>query len=129
MPVVLEPAGAFVEPIQTGALASHPEIAACIFENEIDFRALAETVSAVRAGNIVRDAAALGIQPIERAGERADPQDTVGVLVERAHLAGRETIGFFGTMGIVAELSLPQIENVHSAISRAHPKQPGPIAV
>ena len=126
---MLEPACAFIEPIQTGALASHPEITACIFENDIDFRALAETVSAVRAGNIVRDAAALAIHPIKGAGERADPQDAVGVLVERAHLAGRETIGFVGTMGIVAELSLPKIENIHSAIGRAHPKQPGPIAV
>jgi hypothetical protein len=126
---MLEPASAFIEPIQTGALASHPEIPACIFENAVNVSALAETVSAVNAGNIVRDAAALAIQPIKGAGERADPQDAVGVLLEGVHLAGRETLGFFGTMGIVAELSLPKIENVHSAIGRAHPQQPGPIAV
>ena len=93
---MLEPARAFIEPIQTRALPSHPEKTACIFENAIDFVALAETV---RAGNIVRDAAALSIQSIKGAGERADPQDAIGVLVNRADLAGRETIGFFGTMG------------------------------
>src|SRR4029453_5830239 len=123
---MLEPACAFIKPVQTRALASHPEITACILENAIDFSALAE---AVRAGNIVGDAAALAIQSIKGAGERADPQDAVGVLVERADRAGRETVGVFGTMGIVADLSLPKSENVPSAISRAHPQQPGPIAV
>jgi hypothetical protein len=51
----------------------------------------------------VGDAAALSIQSIKGAGERADPQDAIGVLVDRADLAGRETIGFAGTMGVVAE--------------------------
>ena len=77
---MLEPACAFIEPIQTRALASHPEITACILENAIDFIALAETV---RAGNIVGDAAAPSIQPIKGARERADPQDAIGVLVDR----------------------------------------------
>ena len=72
---MLEPACAFIEPIQTRALASHPEITACIFENAIDFSALAETVSAVRAGNIVRDAAALAIHSIKGAGERQSGGD------------------------------------------------------
>ena len=63
---MLEPASAFIEPIQTRALASHPEITTCILENAIDFIALAETV---RAGNIVGDAAALAIESIKGAGD------------------------------------------------------------
>ena len=61
---MLEPARAFIEPIQTRP-SLPPRETACIFENAVDFVALAETV---RAGNIVRDAAALSIQSIEARG-------------------------------------------------------------
>jgi hypothetical protein len=71
----------------------------------------------------------MGTGSIEGAGERADPQDAIGVLVDRGDFTRRETAWFVGTMRVVGELCLPEVENVDSAVDSAYPQQPRPIAV
>ena len=85
---MFEMAAAFIEPIETGTQAPHPEITALILENAIQLTAFRETIAAVRTGNIVGDSARLSIQSVEGAWKEADPQNAIRVLMNRADLAG-----------------------------------------
>ena len=129
VPVMLELATAFIEPVKSGAEAPHPEITACISENAIHFTASAERVLVLRAGNIMSDFPRFSIHSIQRAREEAYPQNAIGILVNRGNLAGRETIWVPATMRKAPELFLLEVENIQPAILSAHPKQAGPITI
>ena len=94
MPVVLEPATALVEPVETGIPAAQPEVTAFVLENAVDFAAAAEPVAVLRPGDVMGDLPVLAIQSIEGAREEAYPQNAVGILVNRDDTAGGQTVGF-----------------------------------
>ena len=129
VPVMRELATAFIEPVKSGAEATHPEITACISENAIHFTASAEPVLVLRAGNIMSDFPRFSIHSIQRAREEAYPQNAIGILVNRGNLAGRKTIWVRATMRKAPELFLLEVENIQPTILSAHPKQAGPITI
>ena len=84
---MLELTAAFIEPIETGTQAPHPELTARILENGIQLTAFRETI-AVRTGNIMGDSPRLPIQSVEGAWKEAEPQNAIRVLMNRADPAG-----------------------------------------
>jgi hypothetical protein len=126
---MFELAAAFIEPIQTGTQASNPEMTTLILENAIQLTAFRETLAAVRTGDIMCSCPRLPIQSVEGAWKEAEPQNALRVLMNRGDLAGRETIRAGRPSRIVAELPLPEIDDIEPAIGRRHPKHAGSIAV
>ena len=85
---MFETPGAFIEPVQTAAPATHPEITRCIFVNAINVRAFTERILVARVGNIMGDLSRLSIQSIQSARKEAYPQNAIGILINRLDPAG-----------------------------------------
>ena len=67
------------------------------------------------------DAARLPIQSVQGAREETHPQNAIGILVDRLHPAGRESVGIGRPVHVLGEPLMPEIEHVEPRILRSHP--------